>query len=173
MKSWFLVLIIGFFTSHANAETFSIPDVGVSFEAPEGFTKLDAAEIATKYPSNRGPAFVVGNTRRTTSIAYDLKPNGFPADKIGEVKEFFEKTFDRIIPGIEWKQKKLINMLGQQWIYLEMSSRAIDTDIHNIMLITPLQGKMLIFNFNSTKAEFPKVEADLRASITSIAFKPQ
>ena len=64
-------------------------------------------------------------------------------------------------------------MLGQQWIYLEMSSRAIDTDIHNIMLITPLQGKMLIFNFNSTKAEFPKVEAELRASINSIAFKPK
>ncbi len=173
MKSWFLALVIGAFTAHTSAKTFSIPDVGVSFEAPEGYTKLDATEIANKYPSNRGPAFVVGNERRTTSIAYDLKPNGFLADKISEVKEFFEKTFDRIIPGIEWKQKKLVDMLGQQWIYLEMSSRAIDTDIHNIMLITPLQGKMLIFNFNSTKAEFPKVEAELRASINSIAFKPK
>ena len=101
MKSWFLALVIGAFTAHTSAETFSIPDVGVSFEAPEGYTKLDATEIANKYPSNRGPAFVVGNERRTTSIAFDLKPNEFPADKISEVNEFFEKTFDRIIPGIE------------------------------------------------------------------------
>ena len=171
MKSWFIALTLSLFAAHGSAETFSISDVGVSFEAPDGYTKLDATEIANKYPSNRGPAFVVGNARRTTSIAYDLKPNGFPADKIGEVKEFFEKTFDRIIPGIEWKQKKLIDMLGQQWIYLEMSSRAIDTDIHNIMLITPLQGKMLVFNFNSTKSEFPKVESELRESIKSITSK--
>jgi hypothetical protein len=171
MKSWFIALALSLFAAHANSETFSIPDVGVSFEAPLGYTKLDAAEIAIKYPSNRAPAFVVGNARRTTSIAYDLKPNGFPADKIGEVKEFFEKTFDRVVPGIDWKQRKLIDMLGQQWIYLEMSSRAIDTDIHNIMLVTPLQGKMLIFNFNSTKDEFPKVEAELRESIKSISLK--
>jgi hypothetical protein len=173
MKSLFIALVVGIFSTLTNAETFSIPDVGVSFDAPVGYTKLDATEIANKYPSNRGPAFVVGNTRRTTSIAYDLKPNGFPTDKINEVKEFFEKMFERIVPGIEWKQKKLVDMLGQQWIYLEMTSRAIDTDIHNIMLVTPLQGKMLIFNFNSTKEEFPKVEGELRESIKSISLKPK
>ena len=171
MKSWFIVFVLSLFAVHASAETFSIPDTNVSFEAPQGYTKLDAAEIATKYPSNRAPAFVVGNARRTTTIAYDLKPNGFPADKINEVKEFFEKTFDRIVPGIVWKQRKTVDMLDQQWIYLEMSSRAIDTDIHNIMLITPLIGKMLIFNFNSTKDEFPKVETELRESIKSISLK--
>lgn len=171
MKSLFIALAIGLSAFQINAATFSLPNVGVSFDAPEGYTELTPSEIASKYPSNRAPAFVVGNVRRTTNIAYDLKQNALPADKLPEVKAFFEAMFERIIPGIEWKQKKLIDMQGQQWIYLEMTSRAIDTDIHNIMLITPLQGKMLVFNFNSTKGEFPAVEAALRKSMETISLK--
>jgi len=39
------------------------------------------------------------------------------------------------------------------------------------MLLTGLHGKMLVFNFNSTKKEFPKYEAVLRKSIGSIKIK--
>jgi hypothetical protein len=36
------------------------------------------------------------------------------------------------------------------------------------MLITGVKDQMLVFNFNSTKQEFPAVEAALRASMRSI-----
>lgn len=49
-----------------------------------------------------------------------------------------------------------------------MTSSAVDTDIHNIMLITGIGEEMLVFNFNSTREEFPQVEKALRASIDSI-----
>jgi len=55
---------------------------------------------------------------------------------------------------------------------MEMTSRAIDQDIHNIVLITSHKGKMLMFNFNSTKNEFPKMESILRDSINTITLKP-
>ena len=155
--------------SQVGAATFSLPDSGVSFQAPDGFSALSREEIALKYPSNRAPTFVVGNKRRTTTIAFDLKPHDLPPEKLHEVKQSFEALFDRIIPGIEWKQRKIISMQGQQWIHLEMTSRAIDTDIYNIMLVTPRNGKILIFNFNSTKGEFPGMEADLRKSIKTIS----
>jgi hypothetical protein len=60
---------------------------------------------------------------------------------------------------------------GKQWIYFELISAAVDTDIHNIILMTSLNGKPLMFNFNSTKEEFPKVIKDLQASIDSIKVK--
>lgn len=168
MKSLLSALLFCAF-SQAGAATFSLPDGGVSFQAPDGFSELSRQEIALKYPSNRAPAFVVGNPRRTTTIAFDLKPHDLPPEKLREVKQSFETLFDRIIPGIEWKQRKIINLQGQQWIHLEMTSRAIDTDLYNIMLITPRHGKMLIFNFNSTKGEFPAMEAALRKSIKTIS----
>ncbi|MEF8697876.1 MAG: hypothetical protein V5B32_10475 [Candidatus Accumulibacter sp. UW26] len=156
---------------HVGAATFSLPEAGVSFQAPDGFTKLSAQEIAIKYPASPAPSFVVGDHRRTTSIAFDLKPNALPADRLPEAKAAFESFFDRRIPRVEWKQKKLIELQGQQWIYLEMTSRAVDTDIHNIMLVTPRYGKMLMFNFNSTREEFPHMETALRKSIQSISLR--
>lgn len=155
----------------AAAAPFSIPAAGMSFDAPEGFTPLSQAEIDAKYPSKRGPAFVVGNERRSTTIAFDLKDNALPADQLPQVQAAFEKLFDRIVPGIEWKDRKLVQMQGQTWIYLEMSSRAADTDIHNLMLVTPRHGRMLVLNFNSTRAEFPAMEAALRKSIDSITLQ--
>lgn len=173
MTSWIATLCLAaataFTATAAGAATFTIPDTGVSFDAPEGYTPLTAEEIGNKYPSNRGPTFVVGNARRSTTIAFDLKPQNLPKDKLPQVKATFETLFDRIIPGIDWKEKKLIDMQGQQWIYFEMTSRAIDTDIYNIMLVTPHRGKMLVFNFNSTKGEFPTVEKELRKSVQTIA----
>lgn len=173
MKSWIATLCLAaasaLAATTASAATFTIPDAGVSFSAPEGFTALTPEEIGSKYTTNRSPAVILGNARRTTTIAFDLKPQNLTQEKLPQVKASFEALFDRIIPGIDWKQKKLIDMQGQQWIYLEMTSRARDTDIYNIVLITPHRGKMLVFNLDSTKSEFPAVEKELRKSLQTIA----
>lgn len=149
----------------------NIPGAGVSFDAPEGFTVLTAEEIRQKWPSAAPPRFAVGNAGRGTTIAYDLKPHKIQAGQLGEVKAFFEKTFERIVPGLVWKRRELIEHGGQTWILFEMSSNAIDTDIHNIMLCTPYREQLLIFNFNSTRQEFATLEAALRRSLQTIRFE--
>lgn len=73
-----------------------------------------------------------------------------------------------MIPGIAWKKNEIINHSGQKWLLMEMTSNAVDADIYNIFLMTGHQGKMLIFNFNSTKEDFPKYEAALRKSLKSV-----
>jgi hypothetical protein len=151
-----------------SAEPVSLGD-SVTFDPPTGFTPLSADEIAFKYPSARAPRFVVGNKRRSTTIAYDLKPDAIPPDKLEEVSQSLQQTLQRLIPGLIWKERKIIELSGRKWIYLELMSNAVDTDIHNIMLVTPFQGQMLLFNFNSTKEEFPKVEKALRRSLQSIS----
>jgi hypothetical protein len=45
------------------------------------------------------------------------------------------------------------------------------TDIYNLMLITPFDGKLLMFNFNATKEDFATQVAALRASVASIRLK--
>ena len=83
----------------------------------------------------------------------------------------FGTLMGRAIANLVWKRKEIVEMQGQRWIWLEMTSSAIDTDIYNIMLITPFDGRMVIFNFNSTKEEFAQNEAALRASVASIRLK--
>lgn len=150
------------------AQRVDIPDTTVSFEPPAGFTALTREEIQAKYPKSSGPGFVVGNKARTTSIAYDIKPIAIGDKDLPELMAAFGDRFQKSIPGLAWKERKLFERDGQRWVYLEMTSTAVDTDIHNIMLITPHDGKLLMFNFNSTREEFADVEASLRSSIASI-----
>jgi len=172
MKKGLSLIVLTFFIVNALiAETLSIDGGAITFEAPEEFKPVPQEIIDIKYPSSRAPKYVIGNESAATTIAYDLKPHNIPQDKIDEARKAFTQMFPRLIPGIEWKENKVITLTGRKWIYMEMTSYAIDTDIYNIILITGYKGQMLIFNFNSTKKEFPKYEKVLRESLKSIAIK--
>lgn len=153
---------------HALAAKISIPDSAVSFQAPEGFTELTQSEIRAKWLRGSPPSFAIGNSRRSTTIAYSIKNHNVPESGLEEGLRSFEQVFDRLIPGIDWKKKEITVINGKRWIYLEMTSSAIDTDIHNILLCAPHEGRFVMLNFNSTKEEFPRLEAVLRKSIATI-----
>lgn len=150
------------------ADPIKVGDTEVSFEAPEGFKPLSREMIAAKWPTNRAPAYAVGTPNGSTTVAYDLKPNSIPQEALPEVQKSFTQLFERMIPGIAWKKNEIIEHSGQKWLLMEMTSNAVDTDIYNIMLMTGFQGKMLVFNFNSTKEDFSKHEAELRKSLKSV-----
>lgn len=140
----------------------------MTFETPNGFKPLSKELIALKWPTNRAPAYAVGTPSGSTTVAYDLKPHRITQDAIADVQKSFTKLLERMIPGIEWKKNEIIEHSGQKWVLMEMTSNAVDTDIYNILLMTGFDGKMLVFNFNSTKKDFPKYEAELRKSLKSV-----
>jgi hypothetical protein len=170
MNKILLILFIAT-SSFASAKTIQIDGGNVTFEAPDEFQALSQEIIDIKYPSNRAPKFVIGNSSASTSIAYDIKPNKIPEHEIDNARKAFSDLFPRMIPGLEWIKNEIITIDGKKWIFLEMTSHAVDTDIHNIMLITGYDNQMLLFNFNSTKEEFKKYENQLRMSIDSISIK--
>ncbi len=159
---------LAFMMMSASAETLTLDNGGISFEAPDGFKALSKELIATKFPRGRPPRYVVGNETAATTIAYDLKPHKIPMDKIDEFREAFTKLFPRMIPGLDWKKNETVTLGARKWALFEMTSFALDVDIYNIMLFTGYKGQMLLFNFNSTKKEFPIYEAALRKSMRSI-----
>lgn len=150
------------------ADPIKVGDTEVTFEAPEGFQPYSKEVIAIKWPTNRAPAYAVGIPSGSTTIAYDIKPHYIPQDDLPKAQKSFTQLFERIIPGIDWKKNEIIEHSGQKWLLMEMTSNAIDTDIYNIMLMTGFEGKMLVFNFNSTKKDFPKYEEELRKSLQSV-----
>ncbi len=145
-----------------------VGDTNVTFEPPEGFRPVPQEIIDLKWPMNQAPKFVVGNESATTTVAYDLKPYLIPQNKLPDYQRQFTLVFDQIIPGLEWKKNELVDHSGQKWLHMEMTSSAVDTDIYNIMMMTGHEGRMLMFNFNSTKEEFERYESQLRESIASI-----
>lgn len=150
------------------AEPVNVANTDITFEAPEDFKPLSKELIAAKWPADQAPAYAVGTGTGSTTIAYDLKPHHIPQEALPDVQKSFTQLFERIIPGLKWKKNEIIEHSGQKWLLMEMISNASDTDIHNIMLVTGYEGKMLVFNFNSTKEDFPKYETALRKSINSV-----
>ena len=88
----------------ASAKTISLDNGNITFEAPDEFKPVPQEILDIKYPSKRAPRYVIGNESAATTIAYDLKPNSMPQDKINEAREAFSQMFPRMIPGIEWKE---------------------------------------------------------------------
>lgn len=165
-----LGLIVNALTSVCLAKEVNIADSGITFNAPDEFVPLPLPQeiIDAKWPSSRAPRWVIGNASGATTIAYDIKPNDISAVPLTRLMSHFKTTFNRIVPGIEWIKSEIIEISGAKLVYLEMTSNAIDTDIHNIMLLTSYGKQMLIFNFNSTKEEFSRYESELRNSVETI-----
>lgn len=154
--------------SGTQAATFTMEDGAVRFDAPVGFKPLSRKLIETKFARGRPPSFVVGTERATTTIAYDLKGTAVAPNQLTAFRKRLTKVLPRIVAGLKWIENKTIKIDGRDFGLMEMTSTAIDTDIHNIMLFTSYKGQLLIFNFNSTREEFPQYEAQLRESIETI-----
>lgn len=164
--SWLALMLLACSTSWA--ERVSIPGANASFEPPEGFTALSSEELAIKFPSETAPKTVVGDERRKTTVAYEMRKFALTEQELPGLLTAIADAMNRAHPGIQWKKREIVEMAGQKWIWLEMTSTAIDTDIYNIILMTPRNGKALAFALNSTKDLFPIQEAALRKSIASI-----
>ena len=165
---WLIAAACVNFAGLAGAAPIQVADSKASFEPPPGFGPVPQAIIDIKWPSNRAPRFVLGNEGASTTVAYDLKPHTIAQENLPDVQKTFTGMMERMVPGIRWVHNELIEIAGQRWLFMEMTSNAVDTDIHNMMLITGLDDQMLIFNFNSTQQEFPTVEKALRSSLRSI-----
>ena len=108
----------------------------------------------------------------TTSIAINLLENTkLKQSEIVEFRNHMAASLQRMIPGLIWLKQDVIEINNKIWGRLELMSNAIDTEIHNIMLMTSFEGKPLMINFNSTKEEFDSVKTKLETSISSIRIK--
>jgi hypothetical protein len=168
MKRLIAFCALLFAAGAALATPIKVANSGVTFEPPSQFKALSSDVMATKWPTNRAPAYAVGNDTASTTVAYDFKGGNLPQDKLSEVQAVFKQAFERMVPGLKWIRNEIVEHERQKWILMEMTSSAIDQDIHNVIFVTGHEGKTLMFNFNSTKKDFPKYEAALRASMKSI-----
>jgi len=153
------------------AEIFALPSIDGEITAPAGFTPLPKHEILQKYPYRDPPFFVLGNDARTTTIAVNLHSHEISNENLGAAQSEFETLLERMTPGLRWHRREIVELVGRRWILLEFTSHAIDTDIRNLLLITPRLGRMLIFNFNATEEEFARVEQSLRDSMQTIVLR--
>jgi hypothetical protein len=154
------------------APEFTLADGRIRFVAPPGFTEMSAALLAAKYPNGGAPRHAVSDSKTTTSIAFDLQDQRLPTSDPDVLRKALTDNFAQL-PKLKWISNEVRDINGRKWGYLEFTAAAADQGIHNIILASAYDGRLLLFNFNSTVAEFPKVESALRTSIGTIRVAPQ
>lgn len=155
-----------------NLKSVSLFEGRVKFAVPPGFHAMSKSEIPRKFPNVRLPKHVWANdSRATVTIVVTHAAAKLPPARLGEFKGFMEKMLSQSQRGIKWIKREMIVINGTRWVHLEFTSQAIDTRIHNDMLFTSFRNQMLSFNFNSTVAQWKKVEPELKRCRASIVLK--
>jgi hypothetical protein len=147
----------------------SIPNTQISLSIPVEFTELAREDMELKWSGGAAqPKWAAGNEHMGTTISYHI--NYFDASEapLKEVMDGMKQGFDRIVPGIVWENYEVTNLNGKDWIILEFTSNAVDTEVRNIMVTTNLGDIMPTLNFNSTVGQFDGYESLLRNSLQSL-----
>jgi hypothetical protein len=140
----------------------------VSFVPPAGFRPMTEEMIKFKFPRGNPPQHVYANEKMNVSVAISFSPQVLSPRQLAELKSAMEQTLPRLVPGLAWLAREIVEINGTKWVHFELTSHAIDTDIHNHMYMTSFDGKMLGFNFNSTIAQYEKHKEELARSRESI-----
>ncbi len=143
----------------------------VQLELPAGFTALNKVEIAQKFARGIAPKAVWGNANRTVTVAITDSPAQVEPAQLPEFKTVMEQALPRAIPNLTWLDRRMISVQDRDWIRLELTSSALDTDIHNLMYLTSQRGHMWGVNYNATRDSFAANLSAFDRSLASIRFE--
>lgn len=151
-----------------SGDLVSLANGRVSFELPPGFRAMTEEMIRFKFPRGNPPTHVYANERLNVSVAITFSPQPLSPAQLPELKSAMEQALPRMVPGLKWLAREIVEINGTRWVHFELTSHAIDTDIHNHMYMTSLDGKLFGLNFNSTIAQYERYKDALASSRNSI-----
>ncbi|HYP01605.1 MAG TPA: hypothetical protein VER76_15550 [Pyrinomonadaceae bacterium] len=159
----------------ASAPRVQLADGRVSFVPPAGFKLMSKEDINFKFGRNGAayaPEIVYTNERQNVSVAITFAPARVTPEQLDDFQKAMEKSLEASIERLEWLAREQVTLKGVRWIHLSLKSGALDTDVYNEMYMTPLGPKVLMFNFNSTVAQYERHREALRKSAETITVKP-
>jgi hypothetical protein len=120
---------------------------------PSDFGIMSEDMLMTKYPSGNRPTLVYSNDDGTVNLAVNHTMNRMTLDQLEEAKGVFVGQFEQMYPSAKWYQKEITQINGRDFVVLELITPAVDSQIYNLMFITSLEDRMLMFSFNCTKSQ--------------------
>lgn len=141
-------------TNPAATKRIELAGGAVSFVVPADFTELSEEETALKFPRQQPPRHAYGNSRRSVTVAVTFSPAAVTMEQLPEMKQALEEMMPKMMPGLEWVARDILMINGRRWVYLAALTPAVDTTIHNDMLMTSFEGRALMLNLNATVAEY-------------------
>jgi hypothetical protein len=123
----------------------------VKMLVPTAFRPMPEEMLKLKYPMERRPTLVLSNEAGSVSLALKHTRNTLQDEQLAEAHRTFERMFRNLYPSAHWYRSELITLNGRRFALLELRTPAIDTEIRNLMLMTSVDGRLLLISANMTK----------------------
>ena len=134
------------------AELVGVTALGGKVEmlAPAGFGPMPNAMLEIKYPSSRRPTEVLSNETGAVSIAFNHTQDAMLPGQVREAHIAISAMFHNLYPSAQWVRDEVVQQNGRDFMVLELVTPALDTQIHNIIYGTSVDGRFLLVSFNTT-----------------------
>ncbi len=124
----------------------------LSILAPANFGPMTKDILEIKYPMSRRPTEVLSNETGSGTLAFNHTNNAMKPSQVVEAHASISKMFHNLYPSAKWIRDEVIQQSGSDFMVMELITPAIDTEIHNIIYGTSVDGRFLLAAFNTTIA---------------------
>ncbi len=118
---------------------------------PDGFAVMDEETLKVKYPGANRPALVYSNNAGSINVAIKYTQDRVAADQLTALHKEIDASVRRQVSGATWLFSGFQHINARKWMQLEFVSPALDTRIHNIMVATSVNQRMMLVSFNVTE----------------------
>jgi len=153
---YFFSFILLIFSGTALAEgliNIEVLSGKVSILVPKNFGPMQKDILKLKYPSSRKPTEVLSNTAGSVTLAFNHTNDLMHPIQVRQSHATISKMFHNLYPSATWIRDEVVEQNGSTFMVLELITPAMDTQIHNIIYGTSVDGRFLLAAFNTTIEE--------------------
>jgi hypothetical protein len=140
-------------------------DGKLSMQVPITFVPMDAATKRAKYPGANAPAYVLTNGDGSTNIAFDHKQVAVSPDEIPKLEAPMREQFS----GMKINSSGTRQVNGTSFLMFDFDSPSPEGDIRNLLLMSSLEGRLLVISYNCLPARNASCASMGRQLIESIS----
>jgi hypothetical protein len=171
---WIVTLMLaghGALAQDARLARQSLFDGQVTIEVPVALPPMPEDLRRIKYPNARTPFVAFSDANGEVSVVVNWTTHALAAKDVETHTKAFRAQFEKLPHILRWHATSIVTLNGQPVGILDFDSQAIDTVIHNKMMIATSGGRMLIATFNLTKRHETEWAPIADKVLQSIEFK--
>lgn len=140
----------GLYVQASELESITALNGRISLLAPKAFGPMPQHTLELKYPSSRRPSEVLSDETGGISLAFNLTHNRVQANQLAQAHSSISGMFRNLYPSATWIRSEMIEQNGASFFVMELTTPALDTEIHNILYGTSVDDRLLLATFNTT-----------------------
>jgi len=137
--------------SSAEIEEANLLGSRIHMDVPSSFEPMPEEQLELKYPNGTPPGHVLSAEDGAVTITFNHTSSPMEPDQLGELLHGMQKAYENNNPSASWHRSEITGINSRAWIYLDLHTKAGDGEVRNLILGTPLDGRLLVISVNMPK----------------------